>query len=597
MDRKDAKTLGARGTRPLDSGRKAAPPTEVIPTLVMGLGGQGRRIAEHLKVRLTERYEQLPEGYGFEQHVKFLCVDTNVHESFGAPYPSDPSRSRLELSGDELFSISNTPIEDLKKGSHVLGKLLPPELYSDQIYQGAQQIRRLGRVALLYQYANFRSMLETTIRKLLQPAKNPPANALRRLEDDRLQVYVACSICGGTGSGTFIDVAYIIRDIMSTRHKEIAVNIIGVFLLPEVFDITGTAAVRIRANAYAALLDLEYYNQPVETEKPLYQLDLGQAGGFPSASAPFNHCYLVQGSEHFSEMKQIAPVIGDILETLICTPLGGKVDGQLDNIRPQFVRYQNGFRTFYSTFGIGRIIIPQKRMRHLRSRQIQRILIQRYILGKRPTLYSSVRSSTANRNGTTETATDKLPLETAKVVLQALRGEVDRVLASEQGNLADRTSFSERNGKAQLVEVLALVDTELSRSPDSAATLRRACGTTAERFYALTRLRMKIGNIIAGEMQTWVQAQLVELLKNNWQQGGGLRWLRAVLEELLNEVALERGTLSKDIALHEQHIESTSMDVQIHLDAVDRLAARRNLGAWFGGETASKRASKAAKNL
>src|SRR5207253_2827185 len=77
--------------------------------------------------------------------------------------------------------------------------------------------------------------------------------------DDRLQfVYVICSLCGGTGSGMFLDVAYLLRKLVgvdpSTRR------FVGMFVMPEVYEsvVENAHLKRIYANSYAALRELDY---------------------------------------------------------------------------------------------------------------------------------------------------------------------------------------------------------------------------------------------------------------------------------------------------------------------------------------------------
>src|SRR5439155_25508300 len=63
--------------------------------------------------------------------------------------------------------------------------------------------------------------------------------------------------CGGTGSGIFLDVAYILRDLLQTRSTFLP-N--GIFVLPQAFmpALTGKVDLqrRIQGNAYAALPEL-----------------------------------------------------------------------------------------------------------------------------------------------------------------------------------------------------------------------------------------------------------------------------------------------------------------------------------------------------
>jgi hypothetical protein len=70
-------------------------------------------------------------------------------------------------------------------------------------------------------------------------------------------VHMIFSLSGGTGCGTFIDIAYLIRNIAGGN----AVNLIGYAVLPDVFTTmvrTGTAMAKVKSNAMGAIKDLDY---------------------------------------------------------------------------------------------------------------------------------------------------------------------------------------------------------------------------------------------------------------------------------------------------------------------------------------------------
>ena len=234
--------------------------------------------------------------------------------------------------------------------------------------QGAQQIRRFGRIALFYHYnRSVRSKLSETIDALRHPAVMGRQGQVER----------------ATGSQElFLD------EITSAGfHRQFALRRHGQRHLPRygvpdpqpgrqrtahqgdrraaaarsLPEINTTGLTRIRANAYAALLDLEYYMQPTADGRVLYKEE------FPDETVevrgnPFTICYLVSRSnlenKTLKDKLEIAPVLAEALHTLIATPLGVQTNSVLDNVRARLTAYSRGYRAFYSGIGIAQIVYP-----------------------------------------------------------------------------------------------------------------------------------------------------------------------------------------------------------------------------------------------
>lgn len=367
----------------------------IRPTLVIGLGGSGCKVAVHLKARLEEQFGR---GSSYGDVIQFLCMDTaDENYRVALPTPDDPER-QIALTDSEFIRISEVPLNDLMRergGDSGIGAILPEVLRTTQIDQGAQQVRRLGRIALFHHYrakSNVRSRLEEAIRSLRRPDKmgviGRTADGRRELrvtDRNQLRVFVVCSICGGTGSGTFLDMAYIARDVAKNTGVDVrSCEVIGVLLMPEAFpEIESTGGARIRANAYAALLDLEYYNQPASTDEPLYNLRL-QRETVSVPGAPFSLAYLVGASSEqgpLRGMQDLAPVLGDALFSMVGTGMGARLNGVLDNVRASLIDYDDaGYRAFYSALSIAQIAYPRAQLEEAYTRLLKRRAIEERIL-------------------------------------------------------------------------------------------------------------------------------------------------------------------------------------------------------------------------
>jgi len=75
------------------------------------------------------------------------------------------------------------------------------------------------------------------------------------------RVYIIASLCGGTGSGIYFDTALVLREILLQQNLD--GELVGIFYLPSVFQneagISRSMREVIEANAYAALMELEYF--------------------------------------------------------------------------------------------------------------------------------------------------------------------------------------------------------------------------------------------------------------------------------------------------------------------------------------------------
>jgi len=353
----------------------------IRPTLIIGLGGSGARIATELKARLEE---QLGVGSHYDQAVRFVCFDT-ANENFKAYHPNNPEAVVELAAGREFIRISDVPLYDLSSSADAnpaIASIMPESLHSTQIDQGAQQVRRLGRIALFYRYSLVKDALSQALRELRSRDRvnplgvTPDAKEVHVTSNERIRVYIITSICGGTGSGTFLDMAYLVRHFSKSLGE---VDVHGLLLLPEAFpEIATTGQQRIRANAYAALLDLEYYNQATSDSRALYQVD------FPDDPVevhgrPFTNCYLINDGT-IGGTGKYAPLLAEILQVMMTSRAGEQLDATLDNIRGYLNVYYGGYRAFYSALGLGQIILPKAWQRQQFSVALQRVWIEDVLL-------------------------------------------------------------------------------------------------------------------------------------------------------------------------------------------------------------------------
>lgn len=244
----------------------------LYPTLVVGLGGTGARSTRLLK-RMIERYFR-SRGCEVPPTIRYLVVDTEDLRNNPGDQPLD-SDEYVNLGSDfdanrvvEFMEQTEGLYESIREWwtgtGHDTGRI--------RVKNGAGQMRDVGRLALYVGYQQLVDKLKATLAQIqnvsnLQKSQQVLAK-IGMKPDPSPQVWLVGSLCGGTGSGIFLDVAYIIRDLLQTRSTFLP-N--GIFVLPQAFMPAMVGKVdlqrRIQANAYAALLELSELMNTAERSK------------------------------------------------------------------------------------------------------------------------------------------------------------------------------------------------------------------------------------------------------------------------------------------------------------------------------------------
>lgn len=339
-------------------------PSAVSPTLFVGLGGCGcrivSRVARHLQGRddYEERYREL---------VKFALVDTNINDL----------ESYREIA-DETFLISD--FEKEQYANLAAGKLFLEEdpyftQWIPQNYRfragdtaGAGQIRIESRLGIYYQMKH--KDLVARFRKLLEELKSHE-HGHRRLDSSEIRIVLCYSIAGGTGSGSHLPLAYMLRDLAQELGKP---WMIGVAVLPAVFeDKTGINKDGTFANGYAALKETEHLMRLGAPDSRFYPEDGIRFHYNPHdvskqfvRDRPFEFVYVIDKPESFSVSEPV-DAAADGLYLQFFSPLFGHQASDYDNytqhqrfLVPQDFESKGilGFTTFYGSFGAAVLLVP-----------------------------------------------------------------------------------------------------------------------------------------------------------------------------------------------------------------------------------------------
>lgn len=323
-----------------------------MATIVIGIGGVGKVVLMKLRRAIVEEYGELRSDMGF------LHIDTfeDPGPEGGQDFTKKVLGTDITLSPTERLVLSKglprpPHTKELTEHPHVK-EWFPPDLpVNVDLAQGAGGVRAYGRLAFHHKVADMRAQLN---QKLAGADGGASAN-----------IYIVSSFFGGTGSGSFLDVCYVARDVK--QQLGLGGEVLGFFIV----GATRLDAV-MQSNCYAALMELEYYTtshllgpqgKPFEVRYPV--------AGVPPVVAyqpPVDTCYLIgtnNGRKLFNRSELEEMVARRIfLESVpgIKDPLIAK---RVDiNATPAYYTpdtYQQRAKTFFAT-GCSVIEFPAPRL-------------------------------------------------------------------------------------------------------------------------------------------------------------------------------------------------------------------------------------------
>ena len=258
-------------------------------TLCIGLGGTGKDALKKLKKEVFRRLKPDDPDSPVPSYdsIRFLLIDSD---------DADLGISRDISSIDkvtEYFDISNSEIVKTFRSKEIIAVrkeltwLNHEHIGIQNASHGAGGIRQVGRFLLIDKAGLFKAKLTALIQ-----------DAIRGVTGD-LNIHIFSGLSGGTGSGTFLDVCYIVRHVLETLGRDSA-QVCGYFFLPDVIlsvpSIIGSplTANYVRCNGYAALKELDYLMGLEEAGGKFVQ----NYGSFEvnTSRTPVDLCYLISAT-------------------------------------------------------------------------------------------------------------------------------------------------------------------------------------------------------------------------------------------------------------------------------------------------------------
>ncbi|PYQ27549.1 MAG: hypothetical protein DMF56_19400 [Acidobacteria bacterium] len=263
----------------------------VGPTMIIGLGGTGKEVLLRLRRKIIERYGALSRL----PFLRFMHVDTdktlNATEQYDLRGGDDPLIREIQFSNAERVDLTITGgtgkyVDHLNNYPSVK-RWFPGGskiAHLGDLKDGAGQVRIASRLGFFdaFNHQKITGRLAQCRRELSETSIPSESSALGfDFNAQNSRVVIVASIAGGTGSGTFLDMGYLVRRYFPEAER------IGILLLPGFFS-GYPGAERVRANGYAALMELNHY-----TFRHTFIADWTATQSERMGPPPFSSTYLI----------------------------------------------------------------------------------------------------------------------------------------------------------------------------------------------------------------------------------------------------------------------------------------------------------------
>lgn len=239
----------------LNSAMEKVAQAENTATIAIGIGGTGKDAIKEFKQMVYERvkqdnYDQRDKEIPKYGRIKFLVIDSDDTGTV-----SDLPSQTLK---DDFMDISVSDIVNEIADEALLNSKKHLDWFSrgikiDDASKGAGGTRQVGRYLLSKRAEELKNRLKEMVNE-----------AVTDIENCAVNVYIMAGIAGGTGSGCFVDVCYIMRKVLTDLKRDGSANIMGFFFLPDVnianphMQKGGVDEDLLKKNGYAAMKELDY---------------------------------------------------------------------------------------------------------------------------------------------------------------------------------------------------------------------------------------------------------------------------------------------------------------------------------------------------
>lgn len=363
-------------------------------TICIGLGGTGRDVLMRIRRLIVDRYNNLSNL----PVVSFVHIDTDKEATQAVSLRTGNIYQGVDLGFQDAEKVNATMtatqvtelvqgLEQCRSNRHQpspyqhIAQWFPPQLLRNikAIDQGAKGIRPVGRLAFFHNYLKIKNAIDIAE----QRTRGHEQELLRKfglIVDPGLNIVVVGSLCGGTGSGTFLDIAYSLRYAYPDVKQLIGYLVIS----PELYGNTPNMC----ANTYAALMELDYYSSPGTKFEACY--DQRYLTIVQEKRPPFDYTYLVskyteQGNYAIDKQRKLCNVIANKIALDFSSELAPVVKGMRDNFAQHLIQEDDHPRPNsqnYLTFGLAAVYFPRDRISQITVAKINSKLVSFWLQGE-----------------------------------------------------------------------------------------------------------------------------------------------------------------------------------------------------------------------
>ena len=283
-----------------------------IPTVVISLGGLGAQTLNTLKGKFIR-------NIGECDHIWFRMIDSDeftlddyCKEQHSGMRNDSPD---AHMEREETISLYDGNLSNCLSPVFIpdyIDRWLNPALRGRGIRNnGAQMTRQIGRAMVVHDsvYSRVSQNLEIILNEAIEAARG-----------GEVRVILIAGVSGGTGSGSVIDVAYLIHDLM-TRFACKNYDLAGFIFTPDAqFKLPAIAAsptirANLERNGYAALKEIDYFMNLEETGS-VYRLQRWNRT-IECTRNIFDSCTLVSGYNEAGELRSTIDTISRLTDHLM----------------------------------------------------------------------------------------------------------------------------------------------------------------------------------------------------------------------------------------------------------------------------------------
>ena len=290
------------------------PADEKQMVLFVGLGGTGADALIRMKHQIYNRMK-LPvdpkTGIPTADHpanVSFLALDTD-----GKTETLAYGNAQMAKNGSEVFNIGVSDwvpvlnkLEMDRENGMSYAMWYPPKSNINVVggKDGASGKRPIGRAAFFNRYSDIYNRVKQALDRL--NAANPTAQSLG--------IFLFTGIAGGTGSGNYLDISYMLKELGSKAFK--AVQVFGYVFLPDV-NAKNFETDYLNYNGFSALKELDYFMEHGKESTHFFEQPY-TATLTGTGSVPMDYCHLISAKDIGGHLYKYDDVMKSVVESVFC---------------------------------------------------------------------------------------------------------------------------------------------------------------------------------------------------------------------------------------------------------------------------------------